>query len=75
MIEWFLGDVVDELGTRKEVEYAYQILAEGTSADRQIATFKQTGDLRQVVGPAGPVRRRRGSAEQRGSREWPGSCR
>jgi carboxylate-amine ligase len=49
MIEWFLGDVLDELGTRKEVEYAYRILEEGTSADRQIATFKRTGDMRQVV--------------------------
>jgi carboxylate-amine ligase len=49
MIDWFLGDVLDELGTRREVEYAYRILAEGTSADRQIATFKRTGDMRQVV--------------------------
>jgi carboxylate-amine ligase len=49
MIEWFLGDVLDELGTRKEVEYAYRILAEGTSADRQIVKFKETGDMRQVV--------------------------
>jgi len=49
MLDWFLGDVLDELGTRKEVEYAYRILAEGTSADRQLATFKRTGDLKQVV--------------------------
>jgi glutamate---cysteine ligase / carboxylate-amine ligase len=49
MIEWFLGDVLDELGTRKEVEYAFRILAEGTSADRQIAVYKATGDLRSVV--------------------------
>ena len=41
MLEWFLGDVLDELGSRKEVEYAYQILEQGTSADRQLATFKQ----------------------------------
>ena len=38
MLEWFLDDVLDELGSRKEVEYAFKILAEGTSADRQIAT-------------------------------------
>lgn len=49
MIEWFLDDVLDELGTRREVEYAFRILAEGTSADRQVATFKQTGDLKIVV--------------------------
>ena len=49
LIEWFLDDVLDELGTRREVEYAFRIMGDGTSADRQIATFKQTGDLRQVV--------------------------
>ncbi len=49
MLEWFLDDVVDELGSRKEVEYAYKILDEGTSADRQLATFDKTGDLKAVV--------------------------
>jgi carboxylate-amine ligase len=49
MIEWFIGDVLDELGTRKEVEYAYRILEEGSSADRQLATYRRTGDLRAVV--------------------------
>ncbi len=49
MIEWFLDDVLDELGTRKEVEYAFTILEGGTSADRQIATFERTGDLKAVV--------------------------
>jgi carboxylate-amine ligase len=49
LIGWFLDDVVDELGSRKEVEYALKILDEGTSADRQIATYKQTGDLKAVV--------------------------
>jgi carboxylate-amine ligase len=49
MIEWFIGDVVDELGSRREVEYAYQIMENGTSADRQIATFQRTGDLNAVV--------------------------
>jgi carboxylate-amine ligase len=49
LIEWFIDDVVDELGSRKEVEYAYKILAEGTSADRQLRTFQQTGDLHSVV--------------------------
>jgi carboxylate-amine ligase len=49
MIEWFVGDVLDELGSRKEVEYAYRILDEGSSADRQLATYKRTGDLKAVV--------------------------
>ncbi len=49
LIEWFIGDVVDELGSRREVEYAYRILEEGTSADRQLATYRETGDLKAVV--------------------------
>lgn len=49
LIEWFLDDVLDELGTRKEVEYAFKILAEGSSAQRQLATYARTGDLRAVV--------------------------
>ena len=49
MIEWFIGDVMDELGSRKEIEYAYQIMDQGSSADRQLATFKRTGSLQAVV--------------------------
>jgi carboxylate-amine ligase len=41
--------VVDELGSRKEVEYAFTILREGTSAHRQLQTYQQTGDLKAVV--------------------------
>src|SRR5919202_1195641 len=29
LIEWFLGDVIDELGSRQEIEYAYQIMDGG----------------------------------------------
>ena len=43
------GDVVDDLGTRKEVDYAFRIMDEGSSADRQIAVFQKTGDLKAVV--------------------------
>jgi carboxylate-amine ligase len=49
LIEWFIGDVVDELGTRKEVEYAFRILENGSSADRQLAVYQRTGDLKAVV--------------------------
>jgi carboxylate-amine ligase len=49
MVDWFLGDVVDELGSRKEVEYALEILQGGTSADRQLAEFRRTGSLHSVV--------------------------
>jgi carboxylate-amine ligase len=41
--------VLDELGSRAEVEYAFRILDEGTSADRQLAVYARTGDLKSVV--------------------------
>ena len=44
-----IDDVVDELGIREEVEYVHTILDEGTSADRQLATYAETGDLKAVV--------------------------
>jgi glutamate---cysteine ligase / carboxylate-amine ligase len=49
MLQWFVDDVVDELGSRREVEYAFEIMKNGTSADRQLAVFDRTGDLKQVV--------------------------
>lgn len=49
MLEWFVDDVVDELGSRREVEYAFEIMRNGTSADRQLATYERSGDLRTVV--------------------------
>lgn len=49
LVEWFLDDVLDDLGTRKEVEYAFRILDEGTSADRQLRVFENTGSMRKVV--------------------------
>jgi carboxylate-amine ligase len=49
LIEWFIADVIDELGSRQEIEYAYRIMDEGSSADRQLATFQRTGDLKAVV--------------------------
>ncbi|HVM11050.1 MAG TPA: carboxylate-amine ligase [Actinomycetota bacterium] len=45
----FVDDVVDDLGSRKEVEYARTILREGTSAERQLRIFRETGDLQKVV--------------------------
>jgi len=45
----FIDDVVDELGSRKEIEYIYQIMEMGTGADRQLAVFEETGDLKAVV--------------------------
>jgi carboxylate-amine ligase len=45
----FVDDVVDELGSRREVEYVRKILADGTSAERQVQVYRATGDLRAVV--------------------------
>jgi len=45
----FVDDVVDELGSRQEVEHIRWIMEHGTGADRQLAEFNRSGDLRQVV--------------------------
>ena len=45
----FVDDVVDELGSREAVEYVHTVLREGTSADQQLAVFRETGDLKAVV--------------------------
>ena len=49
LLDWFLEDVKDEFGARQDIEYAYRILDEGSSADRQLAVFQQTNDLKAVV--------------------------
>lgn len=45
----FVDDVVDELGSRKELAYIHTILENGTSADRQLKKFRETNDLKAVV--------------------------
>lgn len=45
----FVDDVLDELGSRKEVEYLRTILKNGTGADRQLAVYEKTKDLNKVV--------------------------
>jgi carboxylate-amine ligase len=46
----FVDDVVDELGSRREVERVNWILENGTGADRQLRVFNETkGDLKKVV--------------------------
>lgn len=49
--EWLglLGDVVDQLDTREEIEHVRTILREGTSADRQLRKYEETGSLKSVV--------------------------
>src|SRR4026207_2410001 len=45
----FVDDVVDELGSRKEIEHVHTILERGTSADRQLQVYHETNDLTAVV--------------------------
>ena len=45
----FVDDVGDDLGSRREVEYLQTVAREGTSADRQLATYAATGHLHRVV--------------------------
>ncbi|HEY9723735.1 MAG TPA: glutamate-cysteine ligase family protein, partial [Oscillatoriaceae cyanobacterium] len=45
----FVDDVVDELGSREAINHIHTILKRGTSADRQLEIFRETGDLKQVV--------------------------
>jgi carboxylate-amine ligase len=51
MVEYlaFVDDVVDELGSRKELEYIYQMMDKGSGADRQLKVFQETNDLKAVV--------------------------
>jgi glutamate---cysteine ligase / carboxylate-amine ligase len=46
----FVDDVLDPLGSRKEVEHVHTILDRGTSADDQLRVWQETGgDLNKVV--------------------------
>ncbi|RMF58580.1 MAG: carboxylate-amine ligase [Calditrichaeota bacterium] len=45
----FVDDVLDDLDNREEVYYVKRILEEGSGADRQLAVWEQTNDLKKVV--------------------------
>jgi carboxylate-amine ligase len=45
----FVDDVVDELGSREEVNGIRKIVQMGSGADRQLHVFQETGDLTKVV--------------------------
>jgi carboxylate-amine ligase len=45
----FVDDVVDELGSRNEINHIHTILQRGTSADRQLQVYRETNDLKAVV--------------------------
>ena len=44
-----IDPVVDELGSREEIDYIHEMLKMGTGADRQLKVYEQTGDLKKVV--------------------------
>jgi carboxylate-amine ligase len=44
-----IDDVVDELGSRRELDYVRKIVETGTGADRQLRVYRETGDLKKVV--------------------------
>jgi carboxylate-amine ligase len=45
----FVSSEVDELGTKKEMAHIERIMREGTGADRQLAVFERTNDMKAVV--------------------------
>jgi len=45
----FVDDVLDDLGSRKEIEHIHTILERGTSADDQLRVYRETNDLKAVV--------------------------
>jgi carboxylate-amine ligase len=45
----FIDDVVDELGSREQINYIHEILRHGTGADRQVEVYNQTNDTKAVV--------------------------
>jgi carboxylate-amine ligase len=44
-----IDDVVDELGSRHEINYVREILKNGTGADRQLRVWNETHDMKKVV--------------------------
>ena len=45
----FIDDVLDELGSRREISHIHTMLDHGSGADRQLKVFRNTGDLKAVV--------------------------
>jgi carboxylate-amine ligase len=45
----FVSSEVNELGSQREMAHIERIMREGTGADRQIATFARTHDMKAVV--------------------------
>jgi len=45
----FVDNVIDDHGSRKEINHIYKILERGTSAEEQLRVWRETGDVKAVV--------------------------
>src|ERR1700681_3031677 len=45
----FIAPEIDELGSQRELAHIERIIREGTGADRQLAVWERTGDMKAVV--------------------------
>ncbi|MGA7275408.1 MAG: hypothetical protein WBX14_11240, partial [Candidatus Udaeobacter sp.] len=45
----FVASEVNEFGTQREMTHIERIMREGTGADRQLATYERTRDIKAVV--------------------------
>ena len=45
----FVDEVVDDLGSRSEINYITEMMQSGTGADRQLDVYHKTNDLTKVV--------------------------
>ena len=45
----FIDDVVDDLGSRDEVNYLFEMIKQGSGADRQLAVWEKSKDFKKVV--------------------------
>ncbi len=45
----FVASEVNEFGTQREIAHIERIMREGTGADRQLAAYERTRDMKTVV--------------------------
>ena len=67
----FVDDVVDDLGSRDSLAPIERILREGTSAERQLKTYAETGDLKAVVRQIVEETRSEGSVQASSAAHFP----
>jgi carboxylate-amine ligase len=70
----FVDDVVDDLGSRDALAPIERILREGTSAERQLRTYAETGDLKAVVRQIVDETRGEGSMQSSSAAHFPANA-